>query len=86
MSNSSFATYPQVSSSSYGQNLAHAARAFIAALFAVKPSKSEVAVAKPAMDGRTRAASIAKLYRLASRYESMSPSLATELRQIAGRD
>jgi hypothetical protein len=60
---------------SYGQNLGRAFRAFLAALFAVKPA-SERSLA------RDRAA----VLRIARRYEALSPNLAAELRSITCRD
>lgn len=77
------ATYPQHDlHGSYGKNLSRAARVFVMALFGVQP-----AVEKSALQRRTnkeqeraRTGDLAKLYRLASSYDSISPNLANEIR------
>jgi hypothetical protein len=87
MFKSNLATYPQTSGrDTYANNLGRAARVFLAALLAAKPVDREVVVTERKMSERTRAKSIAKLYRLAGGYDSISPSLAAELRFIAGQD
>lgn len=81
MATSNFATYTDTTSAgSYAENLGRAARDFLRALLAVRPA---AAVATPA---RATTADIRKLYRLAAGFDSVSPSLAAELRHIAGRD
>jgi hypothetical protein len=59
-------------------NLANALRAAAAALFAAKPAVKPVAVQAAAPKKLDREG----LFRLASRYEDVSPSLAAELRYI----
>ena len=87
MFKSNLVTYPQTGNEdTYGQNLGRAARAFLGALLAVKPAKREVKLAEKEISPKVRAASIRKLYQLAASYDSISPNLAAELRQIAGRD
>lgn len=71
----------------YGQNVAQAARALLAALFAIAPTRpQEQAASEAAPAARTRAreeVSLARLYRLAGSYDSVMPNLAQELRMIA---
>jgi hypothetical protein len=65
---------------SYAANLGLAARAFIAALLAVKPAQMPaVREASP----RDRARARAELIRLAAKYESLSPNLSRELEHFA---
>jgi hypothetical protein len=54
-----------------------------AALFAVKSVKPVAAAARVSL--RAKARDVAALYRLASRYDSVMPNLASELRHIASR-
>lgn len=75
----------------YAKNVGAAARAFVDALFAVKPARraaaskaADAALGKPAADEM----SLYRLYCLASRsssYDSVSPALVQELRMIAAR-
>ena len=86
MFKSDFATYPQLSrGDTYAGNLGRATRAFLAALLAIKPADRKVTVTKHKVSERTRAKSIVALYKLAGSYDSISPSLAAELRFLAGR-
>lgn len=82
---SNLATYPNSNGGvSYGENLAQAARSFIAALFAVKPPVQEKK-ADEVITPRSRLANMRKLYAMAAEHESLSPSLAAELRSFASR-
>lgn len=65
-----------VAGSSYLENVAGAARALLAAIFAVRPQ---------AAAEKTDEVSVARLYRLAASYDSVMPNLAQELRVIAMR-
>jgi hypothetical protein len=60
---------------SYGQNLRRAFGEFLAALFAVRP-----------VGDRANVRDHLAVLRLANQYEAHSPSLAAELRLVAGRD
>lgn len=86
MFRSNLATYPNGAAElGYAENLAQAARSFIGALFAVKPVRS-TAAELPKASVRQKAATVRKLYQMAASYDSISPSLAAELRNLAGRD
>jgi len=61
----------------YVNNVAVAARAFAAALFAVQPQAPAAAPDSQA--------GIAALHSMADQYQSLMPNLATELRFIAAR-
>ena len=70
----------------YLVDVSHAARAFAAALFAAQERQyiaTEV-VASPTSE-RSRARNHMKLIRMANECQDMQPSLAAELRQLAGR-
>ena len=70
----------------YLADVSHAARAFAAALFAAQERQyiaTEV-VAAPLSD-RARMRNHMKLIRMANDYQDMQPSMAAELRQLAGR-
>ena len=70
----------------YFADVGHAARAFAAALFAAQERQyiaTEV-VASPVSE-RSRMRNHMKLIRMANEYQDMQPSLAAELRQLAGR-
>lgn len=74
-------TFPQAArseaASTYAQNVGHAFRSLLAALFAVKP-------AQPAtLQARLR--DQLAVFKLAREYEALSPNLAAELRSIASR-
>lgn len=66
--------------SAYASNVGATARAFFAALLAVKPASQS---ATPA---RTRAHFFAALQFEARRYDEVMPNLAAELRSIANRN
>lgn len=70
----------------YLSDVAHAARAFAAALFAARERQyiATELVASPVSEG-TRLRTHMKLIRMANDYQDMQPSLAAELRQLAGR-
>jgi hypothetical protein len=63
----------------YLQNVGRAARALLAAVFAVQPTAKAAAVDKHSQVSLTR------LYRLARSYDSVMPNLAQEMRAIAKR-
>jgi hypothetical protein len=87
MATTNFASYDNTSSAgSYADNLGRAARGFLQALLAVQPSVVPAGRRKAAVLTRGRTADIRKLYRLAADFDTVSPSLAAELRHIAGRD
>ena len=70
----------------YLADVSNAARAFAAALFAAQERQyiaTEV-VASPVSE-RSRMRTHMKLIRMANEYQDMQPSLAAELRQLAGR-
>lgn len=70
----------------YFADVANAARAFAAALFAAQERQyiaTEV-VASP-LSERSRVRNHMKLIRMANEYQDMQPSLAAELRQLASR-
>ena len=77
MSTMTIASPAHVAGSSYFENVAGAARALLAALFAVRPQA-------PVAD-KADAVSVARLYRMAASYDSVMPNLAQELRIIALR-
>jgi hypothetical protein len=74
----------QQASAGYAQNVGTAARALVAALFAVPASTASdthvVAKARPAR----KDLSLARLYRMAN-FDSVSPELVKELQHIAAR-
>ena len=70
----------------YVTDVSHAARAFAAALFAARERQyiaTEVVAAPVSERGSVR--NHMKLIRMANDYQDMQPSLAAELRQLAGR-
>lgn len=78
------ATYPQHDlTGSYRENLSRAARLFIVALFGIKPAVKIPAVQQREDTKSTGTVNLAKLYRLACSYDSISPELANEIRAIA---
>ncbi|HEY8609044.1 MAG TPA: hypothetical protein VIM12_18160 [Noviherbaspirillum sp.] len=81
MSTMTITSPAHVAGQGYLQNVAAAARALFAAIFAVRPQVRTVAVAEV----KTDEVSIARLYRLAGSYDSVMPNLAQELRAIAMR-
>ena len=74
-------TFPQAAgneaASTYAQNVGHAFRSLLAALFAVKPAQP--------VTQQTRLRDQLAVFRLAREYEALSPNLAAELRFIATR-
>ena len=74
-------TFPQAArneaSSTYAQNVGHAFRSLLAALFAVKPAQP--------VTQKARLRDQLAVFRLARKYEALSPNLAAELRFIATR-
>jgi hypothetical protein len=66
--------------SGYAQNVGRAARALLAALFAVRPRAEKPAKARRASDD----ISLYRLYGM-SAYDSVMPNLAQELTVLAGR-
>lgn len=74
-------------SRSYLNNVGHAALSLLAALVAVNPSKAQAKGASATAEraDEPKEVSVARLYRLARSYETVSPSLAQELRAIAQR-
>jgi hypothetical protein len=70
---------------SYVADVSNAARAFAAALFAAQERQfiAQEVMVKPSE--RARARTHLKLIRMANEYQDMQPSLAAELRQLAGR-
>lgn len=93
MTTASHLTFDSYSNTSYFANVGRAARGLIAALMAHKPAaapaaSSAAAETAPAMSAsaqRRKAASLATLYELARREDSLSPNLAAELRFMASR-
>lgn len=74
-------TFPQAArneaASTYAQNVSHAFRSLLAALFAVKPAQP--------VTQQARLRDQLAVFRLAREYEALSPNLAAELRFIASR-
>ena len=72
----------------YLHDVSNAARAFAAALFAAQERQfiAQEVYAKPTVSERQRMKSHMKLIAMAKDYEHMHPSLAAELRNLAGRD
>ena len=81
----SVATLPQ--SSNYFADVANAARAFAAALFAAQERQfvAQEVVRTHAPTQRAKQASRRELFALANRYENVSPNLSAELRNLASR-
>jgi hypothetical protein len=65
----------------YWKNVGQALVALVAAVFAAKPAATSIAEASTADASATP--SLYRLYSLASRFDSVSPSLAQELRFMA---
>ena len=65
--------------SSYAQNVAHAFRSLLAALFAIKPQLTSTSALTPRAAVREQRA----VFEMARQYEQFSPNLAAELRFIA---
>jgi hypothetical protein len=71
MFKSNLATYPHASiGNTYGQNLGLAARAFLAALLAVKPAQPKMKTASRTLSNRAAMNSVKELYHLANRFGS----------------
>jgi hypothetical protein len=78
------ATYPQPDlNRTYGANLSRAARLFIMALFGIEPAGKRSAAQQRDNKKNAKTVNLAKLYRLASSYDSISPNLANEIRASA---
>lgn len=67
----------------YVSNVAEAVRSLAVALFSYSPVRQSVA--RPKAVQRRKAKSVYALYQMAGQYETLSPSLAAELRHIAAR-
>ena len=73
---------------SYLHDAAKAARSFAKALFAAQERQfvaQEIMVKPKGLSGRARVRNHMKLISMANEYQDMQPSLAAELRQLAGR-
>lgn len=72
---------------SYFADVSNAARAFASALFAAQERQfvAQEVMINPERSERARARTHMKLIRMANEYQDMQPSLAAELRQLAGR-
>ena len=71
----------------YLADVSIAARAFAAALFAARERQfvAQEVVVKSGLSDRQRLKSHRKLIDMANHFENMQPSLASELRNLAGR-
>lgn len=76
-------TYHDDTGTGYAGNVASAARALLAALFAVRPEAA--AQAAEAEARRASAATSTYLARMADDYEHIAPNLSAELRFMASR-
>lgn len=83
MSSLNLTTSVPVYGNSYAENLGIAARNFLAALLAVKPAAPIAAPVVRQQTDRQRVKAVLELHRLASRYDSIMPSQAAELRLLA---
>lgn len=74
-------------SNNYFVDVANAARAFAAALFAAQERQfiAQEVVRAPAPTERAQHDGRRELFALANRYENMSPNLSAELRNLASR-
>lgn len=73
-------SFDQAGSHGYLDNLGRAARALLAALFAVQPRSAASQNAE-----RERAETASYLSRMANQYEHVAPNLSAELRFMASR-
>ncbi|MES2900732.1 MAG: hypothetical protein V4723_13470 [Pseudomonadota bacterium] len=71
----------------YFADVSKAAQALASALFAAQERQfvAQEVVAAPRVSDRARMNTHTKLIRMANDYQDMQPSLAAELRQLAGR-
>ena len=69
----------------YASNVRATARAFVAALFALKSQAPLAAAPKRPVSARTRANNLMALHRIATEYEATMPGMASELRCLAAR-
>lgn len=71
----------------YASNVGLAARAFLAALLAVKPRRSVEAATlrKEAASARTKTPGMLARYRMANQYDSVMPNLYAEMCFLASR-
>jgi hypothetical protein len=71
----------------YASNVGSAARAFLAALLAVKPHQSAevAAVRKKVASARTKTPGMLALYRMANQYDSVMPNFYSEMCFLASR-
>ncbi len=71
----------------YFADVSKAAQALASALFAAQERQfvAQEVVAAPGVSQRARLKNHNKLIRMANEYQDMQPSLAAELRQLAGR-
>ena len=71
----------------YFADVSKAAQALASALFSAQERQfvAQEVVAEPSMSNRSRLKTHTKLIRMANDYQDMQPSLAAELRQLAGR-
>ena len=88
MSTASLSTSPVEGFRHYLSDVSNAARAFAAALFAAQERQfvAQEVNTKPTVSARLRMKNHMKLVAMAKDYEHMHPSLAAELRNLAGRD
>ena len=75
------------SANTYASNVGLTARAFLAALLAVKPHQSAeaAAVRKEVASARTKRPGMLALYRMANQYDSVMPNLYSEMCFLASR-
>lgn len=75
------------SANTYASNVDLAARAFLAALLAVKPHQSAevAAVHKDVASARTKTPGMLARYRMANQYDSVMPNLYAEMCFLASR-
>lgn len=87
MSTASFTSQNTDGFRHYLADVANAARAFAAALFAAQERQfvAQEVLVKAGVSDRARLKSHRKLIAMANEYEQMHPSLASELRNLAGR-
>jgi hypothetical protein len=69
----------------YASNVSVTARAFLAALFAVKPRASVKTASERPVSDRTRIKNLMKLHKMANQYDATMPGMASELRYLASR-
>ena len=89
MSSSSFASNfdsPASLAGAYAHNVGTAARAFVAALFAVKPRQLSHQAGEVTISPRAKAKNRMELFRMANHYDSTMPNFSAELRSMACRD